>query len=531
MVTGNRISATNSAEPIANPLLNTLYTVTVTGANGCTASSTVLVNVDINPPVANAGTDKNLNCFITSTIIGSTPLAGNTYSWSPATGLSSTSVAQPTANPLSNTIYTVTVTGSNGCTATSTVTVNVNNTPPVANAGPDKTICLNTETQIGTPAIPGYTYLWSPASGLTPNNIAQPTASPSTTTTYTLSVTGENGCNAYDTVTVAVNICVVDISGHVYKDTDALADLKVDGLGISQPDSVQLFANLLDSTGHVIRSVAIDSTGFYEFTDVPVNQKYTMVLSLIAGVAGQLAPSTDLPGTWVNTGEDCCDQLGSDGSVDGTIAFNVGTSNVINIDFGIKDPTGTGLPVTLKDFVVIDYNCSGLLSWTTSQEENTSHTEIYRKLNAQNAFIKIGTVQNAGNSLTEKMYSFIDKDVNPSTSYEYQLKFVDIDGQFTKSDIKTLNLDCNTEDTGIQIFPNPASSELSVVYMSSQADIEMQFDVLDIAGRKILSTTKLLNNGGNLVVLDVSSIARGTYVLHYHDLGGIDKGSVKFVKQ
>jgi hypothetical protein len=35
----------------------------------------------------------------------------------------------------SSTTYTVTVTGSNGCTATSSVIVGVNNTPPTANAG------------------------------------------------------------------------------------------------------------------------------------------------------------------------------------------------------------------------------------------------------------------------------------------------------------------------------------------------------------------------------------------------------------
>ena len=43
------------------------------------------------------------------------------YTWAPATGLSSTTIAGPTANPSSNTTYTLTVTSPQGCTATSSV--------------------------------------------------------------------------------------------------------------------------------------------------------------------------------------------------------------------------------------------------------------------------------------------------------------------------------------------------------------------------------------------------------------------------
>ncbi|QLH46286.1 MAG: hypothetical protein HWD58_12025 [Bacteroidota bacterium] len=45
--------------------------------------------------------------------------------------LSSASVAQPLASPASTTTYTVTVTGSNGCTATDAVLVNVDTAPQV----------------------------------------------------------------------------------------------------------------------------------------------------------------------------------------------------------------------------------------------------------------------------------------------------------------------------------------------------------------------------------------------------------------
>jgi hypothetical protein len=61
-----------------------------------------------------------------------------------------------------------------------------------ADAGPDKTICAGGSTTIGNTALTGYTYSWSPITGLNNPNIAQPTASPSQTTTYTLTISTLN---------------------------------------------------------------------------------------------------------------------------------------------------------------------------------------------------------------------------------------------------------------------------------------------------------------------------------------------------
>jgi hypothetical protein len=63
---------------------------------------------------------------------------------------------------------------------------------PTADAGADKSVdCHNLSVQIGTPATPGFTYAWTPTSGLDNANIAQPTATPDGTTTYSLVVTEE----------------------------------------------------------------------------------------------------------------------------------------------------------------------------------------------------------------------------------------------------------------------------------------------------------------------------------------------------
>jgi len=208
------LSSASIAQPVASPNATTIYTVTVTSSNGCTATSSVNVNVNTSTPTANAGAALNLNCNTTSGTIGTTGIAGNIYNWSPSTGLSSATIAQPVASPNATTIYTVTVTGSNGCTATSSVNINVNTSTPSANAGTALNLnCNTTSGTIGTTAIAGNIYSWSPSSGLSSASIAQPVASPNGTTIYTVTVTGSNGCTATSSVTVSANFQVPVITG------------------------------------------------------------------------------------------------------------------------------------------------------------------------------------------------------------------------------------------------------------------------------------------------------------------------------
>jgi PKD repeat protein len=108
------------------------------------------------------------------------------YSWSPATGLSSTSGASVTANPSTSTTYTVT---SNGCSSTQNVTVTVNPelTPEFElTFTSDGYICAGSSVDISAPL--GYaSYLWS--TGATSNSITvnQPGI-------YALTVVDANGC-------------------------------------------------------------------------------------------------------------------------------------------------------------------------------------------------------------------------------------------------------------------------------------------------------------------------------------------------
>ena len=194
-----------------NPSSTQTYTVTGTNTFGCVNTSSTTVTV--NPlPIAIAGANTTITCLngVSGAQIGASPVSGLVYSWIPSTGLNSTSISNPIANPALTTNYMLSVSNPlTGCSNTAFVTVNVNNTPPIANAGPSVNLtCLNSSTgvQIGTPAVSGYSYQWTPSTGLSASNVASPLANPAASTTYVLTVTNNsNACTSSSPVQVNVN--------------------------------------------------------------------------------------------------------------------------------------------------------------------------------------------------------------------------------------------------------------------------------------------------------------------------------------
>ncbi|RSK44326.1 T9SS type B sorting domain-containing protein [Hymenobacter perfusus] len=214
------LSSSTAAQPVLTlPNTSTApqlvsYVVTATTAQGCVSRDTV--RITINPAaVASAGSSRAV-CSGEAITLGSAAITGYTYQWSPATGLSSSTAAQPVFS-LANTTgaaqtftYTVTATTAQGCTNTSTVTITLN-PAAVANAGPDAALCDGKKVTIGTSALAGYTYQWSPAANLSSSTAARPvftarnaTQSP-ITLTYVVTATTGLGCASRDTVRLTVN--------------------------------------------------------------------------------------------------------------------------------------------------------------------------------------------------------------------------------------------------------------------------------------------------------------------------------------
>lgn len=193
------LSSNTIANPIVSTPINISYTLTVTDLNGCTDKDTV--NVTVNAlPIIDAG-NTAFACFGSSVQLNAT--GGLTYSWQPATNLSNTTVANPFASPSSNTTFTVTGTDANGCSNIDSVLVNVNNQISINVTG-NNTICQGLSSTLTVNGSSG-TYSWTPSNGLSQTSGSTVTASPATSTTYSVVVTDVNGCTGSATFNLSVN--------------------------------------------------------------------------------------------------------------------------------------------------------------------------------------------------------------------------------------------------------------------------------------------------------------------------------------
>jgi gliding motility-associated-like protein len=174
--------------------------VTVTGANGCSSSSTQSVTQNTTLPAAAITIPAATALTCTTTSISLTATGGGTYSWSNGTAVLGTNA---TLNVTTPGTYTVTVTSSNGCTATAAQVITQSITVPTAAiTAPSTTVVNCTTPTISLTATGGGTYSWSNGTAVVGTNA---TLNVTTSGTYTVTVTATNGCTATATQTITQN--------------------------------------------------------------------------------------------------------------------------------------------------------------------------------------------------------------------------------------------------------------------------------------------------------------------------------------
>jgi len=115
----------------------------------------------------------------------------NSYSWTPVNGLSCSNCSNPTVTASATTTYFIEGTNASGCKSVDSIKVNVNQ-PFDMIVSPNDTVCVGKSFQLN--ANRATRYQWSPATGLNNPNIANPIATPSTSTTYTVVGYDAMGC-------------------------------------------------------------------------------------------------------------------------------------------------------------------------------------------------------------------------------------------------------------------------------------------------------------------------------------------------
>jgi hypothetical protein len=323
------------------------YTVTVTGANGCSSQESITIDSDGNIPVVtidNLTNDDALTCSLTS--INLVALGTGTFEWTDASGVLIGGTDALTITEPGD--YTVTLSASNGCEASTNITITEDIAVPslaiVNTTGIDVLTCVT--TSISLTATGGVSYAW--VSG---EVVADITVSAGGT--YTVTAIGANGCEASASAVITEDDLnpAVSITNST-NETELTCDVSPISLLATGANGYEW----TDANGVVVSSVAalnVTIAGTYTVTGTGLNGcSSTQVITITEDFS---TPTAAVVSDNTNDQLTCIDNstvLSASGATSYVWANGLGTSNQITV--------GSAGTYTVEGFG--DNGCSSLAS-------------------------------------------------------------------------------------------------------------------------------------------------------------------------
>jgi len=492
-----------SQDTTVSPNSPTTYRVLVKNSGSCTSVDSITIKVD-SPPTVVITRQLNTSAAICSgdTIQLTANASGGSgsynYNWIPGSDTTSSIIA----NPTSPTTYSVTVSNKqSGCGSSDTVNIAVNSTPEVVVTASDSIICLGNSTQLFASVTGGgsYSYSWSPIDSASQNPFVAPVA----TTTY-------------DVIVKAANMC--SSSGSIFITVDSLPKIAITASDtiVCKGGSAQLLATL---TGNGSYSYSW-SPGDVASRNITVSPTLSTTYSVIAK-DGNLCSSTDsifikvdtLPlivtiqqlGVW---GAKC-----SGDTVQLTATASKGSGSYIyNWTPGSETSAGITITPTLPTTYKVD---------VTDELSGCGSTDS--ALVNVNPKPQVTIVQ-----LTDTLLALASAGTPP---YTYQWKGITGDTNAIIADTAGLyivtvsdSLECIVNSspysfmptiltgatsavtaTALTIYPNPASSELSISLTGSNTG-NFSYTFINLNGTELLS-------GQGSSSISVASLPDGFYII------------------
>ncbi len=209
--TNKNILFANTSTPLVFPKDTATYIVSLSD-NGCVNTDSVKVNV-LPFIKVNLGKDTLICASDTMRLFPASQALG--FRWSSSSGEILQQIKSPLIKPLVTTSYYVLV-NLGKCQDRDTIQVRVVNYP-LANAGPDTTLCFGSRVILKGNKI-GNSFSWSPTNSLLNASSISPLAGPSKTTAYVLRVVDTLGCPKPSFDTVLVNV-IPPVKANAGRDT------------------------------------------------------------------------------------------------------------------------------------------------------------------------------------------------------------------------------------------------------------------------------------------------------------------------
>ncbi len=169
------------------------------------------------------------------------------------------------------------------------------------------------------------------------------------------------------------------------------------------------------------------------------------------------------------------------------------------------------LPIIFSSFTAQKQNKIVKLSWSTEQEQNSSHFIIERSADGR-IWQSLASIAAAGNSNNHFAYIAYDNLPLTGTSY-YRIKEVDNDGRLQVSVVRPVNFDAAYS---ISVAPNPANNFM-VVTMDRINNTASNIQLYNAAGNLVFS--EITNQ--SKIHINTSALSRGLYFIKISNAGEV----------
>ena len=201
---------------------------------------------------------------------------------------------------------------------------------------------------------------------------------------------------------------------------------------------------------------------------------------------------------------------------DNNIVWNAGASRwEISFDvtgfsgFILSSAGNNPLPLMLLSFTGTGQGNNALLSWTTTDEQNTSYFDVQRSTDGS-SYKSVGTVKAKDLAGRGNDYQYTDT-LGLAPTYFYRLRMVDLDGRSTYSQVVVIG--SAPVSRSLSLSPNPARQ--FVVVQSPVSDKDAQIRLLDMSGKLLRTIIPGRNN--QQTYLDLTGLPAGIYRISWTD--------------
>jgi hypothetical protein len=176
-----------------------------------------------------------------------------------------------------------------------------------------------------------------------------------------------------------------------------------------------------------------------------------------------------------------------------------------------EDPN---LPISFYNFDATAISNRVELSWNTASQSSITAFELERANVINNKIDKFSHIESiaAKDNSIDNAYNTTDRNLNYGSAYAYRLRLIDMDGNFTHTNNKIVQIEEAQFDVS-EIAPNPvtATSEFKII---AEQDQHIHIAIYDIAGKELLVLKDEIIKAGNYTFEISSSIlTTGTYTL------------------